>query len=340
MVEAVVSKIAKVPPKSVSKDDGSKLLTIKEDIKKSIFGQDDAIDKLVMATKRARAGFRKGKKPIANLVFAGKTGTGKTALCQQFADMMGTQLIRWDMSEMTEKNSVSKWIGTSAGYIGYEEGGRLVDQIRKTPNCVLLLDEIEKASSDVFNVLLGIMDNAKLSDSHGQTADFTNVVLVMTSNVGANRIGEKTIGFDEKSTRGKTNIDAITQEYDKMFSPEFRNRVDTLVIFNDLTDEDLKRIVGREVEDFKVQLKDKNIDIELDEGSIDWLVKNGYDEKMGARPLVRLFEKEIKDKLVDTVLFGDLKSGGKASFYVDNDILSFNTEKIESVEEKETEKVK
>jgi ATP-dependent Clp protease ATP-binding subunit ClpA len=225
------------------------------------------------------------------------------------------------MSEMSEKNSVAKWVGAAAGYVGYEEGGQLVEQIAKNPHSVLLLDEIEKASPDVFNVLLGVMDNASLTDSHGKTADFSNVVVVMTSNVGAHRIGEKALGFGGGDNGGKTNVEAINQEYEKTFSPEFRNRVDALVVFNDLSKDDLRRIVDRELVEFREQLADKNVECELTEAAYDWLVKNGYSEKLGARPLVRLFEKEVKDRTIDPVLFGDLKDGGKATIDVESDHL-------------------
>ena len=338
MIEHVVSRIAKVPAKSVSKDDGERLLNLEKDLKEVVFGQDEAIEKVVVALKRARAGFRKKDKPIANVICAGRSGSGKTWLFKTLADLMGLKLLRWDMSEMSEKNSVAKWIGSAAGYIGYEEGGQLVEQVSKNPHSILLLDEIEKANPEVFNVLLGIMDNATLADSHGKIADFSNVLVAMTSNVGASRIGEKTIGFDENAKTGKTNVDAINQEYEKTFSPEFRNRVDAMIVFNDLTGVELKRIVERELKEFREQLADKNVEIEFTERTYDWLVKNGYDEKLGARPLVRLFEKEVKDRSIDPVLFGDLKEGGKATIDVDGDeehLVVLTTPQIKSIETEE-----
>jgi ATP-dependent Clp protease ATP-binding subunit ClpA len=334
MVEHVVARMAKVPPRTVSKDDGTRLQNLEKDLKAVVYGQDDAVEKVVTAIKRSRAGFRKKNKPVANLIFAGRSGSGKSHLAKSLADCLGAKLLRWDMSELSEKNSVAKWVGAAAGYVGYEEGGLLVDQISKNPNSVLLLDEIEKASTDVFNVMLGIMDNATLTDSHGKTADFSNVTIIMTSNVGASRIGEKTIGFDDHQKKGKTNVDAIMSEYDKKFSPEFRNRIDAVTVFNDLGDVELRKIVGRELEEFKEQLADKKVDVELTESAIEWLVKNGYDEKLGARPLVRLFEKEVKDRSIDPVLFGELKDGGKATIDLCCDhLIVITTPQIKTVEE-------
>jgi ATP-dependent Clp protease ATP-binding subunit ClpA len=323
-IENVVSKMANVPAKTISTTDTDKLKTLEEDLKNKVYGQSEAIEAVVRSIKRSKAGFRKTSKTIANFVFAGRTGTGKSYLAQTLADLMGVKLIRWDMSELQEKNSISKWIGAPAGYIGHDEGGQLVEQIRQNPNAVLLLDEIEKAASDVYNVLLQIMDSATLTDSHGKKADFSNVILIATSNVGAQKIGAKEIGFGAAGT-GQAAKDAITKAYEKQFSPEFRNRIDQLIMFNDLGDCELKRIVYAEIDEFQKILDEKKVRLTVEEPVILWLLKNGYDEKMGARPLARLFEKNVKDKLLDAILFGELKDGGQAIATLDGDTVKMMT---------------
>lgn len=311
-VESVISKIAKIPEKTVSQNETEKLGTLATDLKSKVFGQDQAIDQIVQSIKRSRAGFKKADKPVANLLFAGKTGVGKTHLVRKLADQLGIPLVRFDMSEYQEKHTVAKLTGAPAGYVGYEEGGLLVDAIRKEPHCVLLLDEIEKAHGDIYNVLLQIMDYATLTDNQGRKADFRNVIVVMTSNAGAANIGSRSIGFGAKTLGGE----AVDTAVSKAFSPEFRNRLDKVVTFNDLTHDVIRLIVISEIEEFKSMLVEKKITLSITEDAIDWFAKTGYSEEFGARPIARLIDEKIKDKFVDSVLFGTLKNGGKAKISI------------------------
>ena len=311
-VESVISKIAKIPEKTVSQNETEKLGTLSADLKTKVFGQDAAIEQIVHSIKRSRAGFKKADKPIASLLFAGKTGVGKTHLVRKLAEQMGVPLIRFDMSEYQEKHTVAKLTGAPAGYVGYEEGGLLVDAIRKEPHAVLLLDEIEKAHSDIYNVLLQIMDYATLTDNQGRKADFRNVLIVMTSNAGASNIGSRTIGFGAKTLGGE----AVDVAVSKVFSPEFRNRLDKVITFNDLDHDVIKSIVKSEFDEFKKMLTEKNITLSVTESVYDWFAKNGYSEEFGARPIARLIDEKIKDKFVDSVLFGNLKNGGKSKITI------------------------
>jgi len=320
-VENVVSKIAKIPEKTVSTDETAKLGTLAADLKAQVFGQSEAIDQIVQAIKRSRAGFRKKDKPVANILFAGKTGVGKTHLVRKLAETMGLTLHRFDMSEYQEKHTVAKLVGAPAGYVGYEEGGLLVDAIRKEPHSILLLDEIEKAHSDIYNILLQVMDYATLTDNQGKKADFRNCIIIMTSNAGARNIGTKPLGFGSVARGGE----AVDTAVEKFFSPEFRNRLDKVVTFNDLTSEVIREVVKAEIKEFEGMLTEKGVSLSITDAAIDWFVKNGYSDKFGARPIARLVDDKIKDIFVDAVLFGDLKSGGSAEIDAIDGEIKVNT---------------
>lgn len=314
-VEEIVSSIAKIPEKTVSTNEIDKLKNLESSIKSFVFGQDQAVESIVRAIKRNRVGFQKKNKPVANLLFAGKTGVGKTFVAQKLADSMGIPLIRFDMSEYQEKHSVSRLIGTPPGYVGFEEGGLLTDSIRKEPHSVLLLDEIEKANEDIFNILLQVMDYATLTDNNGRKADFRNVIIIMTSNAGARDIGKNGIGFGAL----KQGRDAVQNAVDKMFTPEFRNRLDKVVTFNDLDFDIVKNIVISEVEDFKNVLIEKGVSLSISDEAIEWLTKHGYSDEFGARNISRLIEDKIKEYFIDEILFGSLSEGGKSVAVVEND---------------------
>jgi ATP-dependent Clp protease ATP-binding subunit ClpA len=300
--------MAKIPVRQVSAHEAERLRDLEKDIKKYVYGQDHAVETVAKAVKRSRAGFKTADKPVASLLFVGPTGVGKTELARQLSDVLGVDLIRFDMSEYQEKHTVSRLVGSPPGYVGYEEGGLLTDAIRKQPHAVLLLDEIEKAHQDIYNVLLQIMDYATLTDNSGRRADFRNVVLIMTSNAGAREMDKPLIGFGERSvTEG-----AINEAVQRIFSPEFRNRLDKVVTFSKLPEEIVLQIVDKELRDFETQLTDKNVELEVTENARRWFAQNGYSAEFGARNISRLIQEKIKDYFVDAVLFGDLKDGGKA----------------------------
>jgi ATP-dependent Clp protease ATP-binding subunit ClpA len=280
-----------------------------------VFGQNHAIELVVQAIKRSRAGFHKPDKPIASLLFVGPTGVGKTELARQLAAFMGVPLHRFDMSEYQEKHTVSRLIGAPPGYVGYDEGGLLTDAIRKNPHSVLLLDEIEKAHEDIFNMLLQIMDYATLTDNNGKKADFRNVVLIMTSNAGAREIGKPLVGFGERNI----NRDAITGALENIFTPEFRNRLDSIVTFNNLDLEIMKLIVKKELGDFEAQLREKKVSVAVSDECITWLAGKGFSPLFGAREVGRLIQEKIKNFFVDEVLFGKLAEGGKAFIDIKDD---------------------
>jgi len=305
-IEKVVSKIAKIPEKTVSETDTFKLQRLDEELKKQIFGQDGAIDMVAQAIKRARAGFREPDKPVASLLFVGPTGVGKTELTRQLALILGVTLHRFDMSEYQEKHTVARLIGSPPGYVGFEQGGLLTDAIRKNPHSVLLLDEIEKAHADIFNTLLQIMDYATLTDNAGKKADFRNVIIIMTSNAGARKLGKPIIGFEDRSV----NISAITAAVEKAFSPEFRNRLDSIVAFNGLNEEIVLQIVKKNINLFRGQLAEKNITLKITDRCYRWLAKKGFSQLFGAREVARLIQDKIKTWFVDEVLFGQLNEGG------------------------------
>ncbi len=304
-VEATIATMARIPPKSVSKDDAEVLQHIDTNLKRVVFGQDKAIDALSSAIKLARAGLREPEKPIGCYLFSGPTGVGKTEVARQLADLMGVRLLRFDMSEYMERHTVSRLIGAPPGYVGFDQGGLLTDGVDQTPHCVLLLDEIEKAHPDLFNILLQVMDHGKLTDHNGKQIDFRNVVLVMTTNAGAAEMAKSAIGFAH-SRRSGDDEEAIN----RLFTPEFRNRLDATIAFGALPPAVVHRVVEKFVLQLEAQLADRGVTFELDEKATAWLAERGYDERMGARPLGRLIQEEIKRPLADEVLFGKLKKGG------------------------------
>jgi ATP-dependent Clp protease ATP-binding subunit ClpA len=307
-IETVISKIARIPEKSVGMSEKDKLKSLEENLRRHIFGQDDAVRSVVKAVKRSRAGFRAPGKPVANFLFVGPTGVGKTELARSLAETLQVPMHRFDMSEYQEKHTVSRLIGSPPGYVGYEEGGLLTDIVRKQPHAVLLLDEIEKAHQDIYNILLQIMDYATLTDNNGRKADFRNVVLIMTSNAGARDIGKSLIGFGERIN----DDSAVDGAVEKIFTPEFRNRLDAVVRFGHLSQEIMLSIVGKELELFKTQLAEKDIVLEVSEACRNQLAKDGYSKDFGARNAGRFIEEKIKTFFVDEVLFGALSEGGKA----------------------------
>jgi ATP-dependent Clp protease ATP-binding subunit ClpA len=304
-VEAVVAKIARIPPKSVSKDDAVVLRDLETSLKRVVFGQNKAIEALSSAIKLARAGLREPEKPIGNYLFAGPTGVGKTEVAKQLADTLGVELLRFDMSEYMEKHAVSRLIGAPPGYVGFDQGGMLTDGIDQHPHCVLLLDEMEKAHPDVYNILLQVMDHGKLTDHHGRTVDFRNVVLIMTSNAGAAEQAKEAIGFGRDSRIGED-----TAAIERTFTPEFRNRLDAVISFSRLPKEVINQVVEKFVLQLEAQLMDRNVTIELTKAAAAWLGDRGYDDKMGARPLGRVIQEHIKKPLSDELLFGKLTKGG------------------------------
>lgn len=320
-IEKVVSKIAKIPERTVNASEGARLQNLEADLKKVVFGQESAIRLVVDAVKRSRAGFRKGDKPVASFLFVGPTGVGKTELARQLSETLGVTMHRFDMSEFQEKHTVSRLLGSPPGYIGYEEGGMLTDVVRKTPHCVLLLDEIEKAHQDIFNVLLQAMDYATITDNTGRKADFRNAIIIMTSNAGAREIGKPMIGFGQRSVTNQAIDDAV----ERIFSPEFRNRLDKVVVFNALGQEITENIVLKEINEFREQLAEKQVTLELTEEALSWLAKRGYSEEFGARNISRLVEEKIKSYFVDEVLFGSLARGGTARAEVVDDDVTVRT---------------
>jgi ATP-dependent Clp protease ATP-binding subunit ClpA len=307
-MERVLARMARIPERSVKTTEGAQLQGLEFRLNEKIFGQNLAISEAVRAIKRSRAGFRDPDKPVASFLFVGPTGVGKTELARQLSEEMGIPLIRFDMSEYQEKHSVSRFIGSPPGYVGFEEGGILTDSIRKHPHAVLLLDEIEKAHQDVFNILLQVMDYATVTDNQGRKADFRNVIVILTSNAGARDIGKPQIGFG----KGNVNWSAIDDAVKLNFSPEFRNRLDQVVVFRGLDMEVVKNIVRKEISTFRIMLKEKDITLEITRDAVAWLAKEGYNPEFGARNISRLVEKQIRNFFVDQVLFGDLKKGGTA----------------------------
>ncbi|MGR3757341.1 MAG: ATP-dependent Clp protease ATP-binding subunit ClpA [Tranquillimonas sp.] len=304
-IEAVVAKIARIPPKNVSKDDAEVLKDLEGTLKRVVFGQDAAIEALSSAIKLARAGLREPEKPIGNYLFAGPTGVGKTEVAKQLADTLGVELLRFDMSEYMEKHAVSRLIGAPPGYVGFDQGGLLTDGVDQHPHCVLLLDEIEKAHPDVFNILLQVMDHGKLTDHNGRAVDFRNVVLIMTSNAGAAEQAKSAIGFGRDRREGED-----TAAIERTFTPEFRNRLDAVISFAPLPKEVILQVVEKFVLQLEAQLLDRNVTIELSQPAAEWLADKGYDDKMGARPLGRVIQEHIKKPLAEELLFGRLAKGG------------------------------
>jgi ATP-dependent Clp protease ATP-binding subunit ClpA len=304
-VEEIVAKIARIPPKSVSADDKETLRHLERDVRSMVFGQDQAIEALAAAIKLSRAGLRDQEKPIGNYLFSGPTGVGKTEVARQLASVLGIELIRFDMSEYMERHSVSRLIGAPPGYVGFDQGGMLTDSIDQHPHCVLLLDEIEKAHPDLYNILLQVMDHGKLTDHNGKTVDFRNVILIMTTNAGAADMAKAAIGFGREMRVGEDE-DAIK----RMFTPEFRNRLDAVIAFAPLTQEVVARVVEKFVMQLEAQLADRNVTIELSSAAKEWLAERGYDKLYGARPLARVIQEHIKKPLAEELLFGRLAKGG------------------------------
>jgi ATP-dependent Clp protease ATP-binding subunit ClpA len=318
-VEEIVAKIARIPAKSVSADDKETLRNLERDLKGMVFGQDKAIDALSAAIKLSRAGLREPEKPIGNYLFSGPTGVGKTEVARQLASTLGIELVRFDMSEYMERHSVSRLIGAPPGYVGFDQGGMLTDSIDQHPHCVLLLDEIEKAHPDLFNILLQVMDHGKLTDHNGKTVDFRNVILIMTTNAGAADMAKATIGF-EREVRVGEDEDAIK----RMFTPEFRNRLDAVIPFAALTPETVARVVEKFVFQLEAQLADRNVTIELSSSAKEWLAERGYDRLYGARPLARVIQEHIKKPLAEELLFGKLVHGGSAKVTLVGNKLEFD----------------
>jgi ATP-dependent Clp protease ATP-binding subunit ClpA len=304
-IEAVVAKIARIPSKTVSKGDAETLRDLETALKRVVFGQDQAIDALSSAIKLSRAGLREPEKPIGNYLFAGPTGVGKTEVAKQLADTLGVELLRFDMSEYMEKHAISRLIGAPPGYVGFDQGGLLTDGVDQHPHCVLLLDEIEKAHPDVYNILLQVMDHGKLTDHNGRTVDFRNVILIMTTNAGAAEQAKSAIGFGRDRREGED-----TAAIERTFSPEFRNRLDAVISFGPLSKAVILQVVDKFVLQLEAQLMDRNVMIELTKPAAEWLAEKGYDDRMGARPLARVIQEYIKKPLAEELLFGKLAKGG------------------------------
>jgi len=311
-VEEVVSRMARIPPKSVSKNDSEMLASLPADLKRVVFGQDDAIDQLAAAIKMARAGLREPQKPIGSYLFAGPTGVGKTEVARSLANVMGIELLRFDMSEYMERHTVSRLIGAPPGYVGYDQGGLLTDGVDQHPHCVLLLDEIEKAHPDLFNILLQVMDHGSLTDANGKKVDFRNVILIMTTNAGAADAAKQGIGFG-RGKKDEENEEAIK----RLFSPEFRNRLDASIHFSGLPPEVVRNVVQKFIIQLEGQLAERNVQIEITDKAADWLATRGYDESFGARPLSRLINEQVKKPMADELLFGKLKDGGIVKIDID-----------------------
>jgi ATP-dependent Clp protease ATP-binding subunit ClpA len=317
-IEKVISTMARIPPKSVSSDDKKALGSLEKDLKRVVFGQDKAIDVLSTAMKLSRAGLRDPDKPIGSFLFSGPTGVGKTEVAKQLASIMGIPIQRFDMSEYMERHSVSRLIGAPPGYVGYDQGGLLTDAVDQQPHCVLLLDEIEKAHPDLFNILLQVMDNGRLTDHHGKTVDFRNVVLIMTTNAGASDMARQGIGFGDVSKE-----DAGDEAVKQMFSPEFRNRLDAIVPFAYLGKDTVSRVVDKFILQLELQLSEQNVHIQFDSDAREWLGERGYDKLYGARPMARIIQEKVKQPLAEELLFGKLAKGGEVHVSVKDEALAF-----------------
>ncbi len=320
-IEQVIATMARIPPKSVSTDDKKVLEHLETDLKRVVFGQNKAIENLASAIKLSRAGLRDPEKPIGNYLFTGPTGVGKTEVAKQLATIMGIPLQRFDMSEYMERHSVSRLIGAPPGYVGFDQGGLLTDAVDQNPHCVLLLDEIEKAHPDLFNILLQVMDNGRLTDQHGKTVDFRNTILIMTTNAGASDMARETLGFGNLSREGEDE-----QAVQRMFTPEFRNRLDAIVPFGYLPPEVVARVVDKFILQLELQLADRDVHIKLDDESKAWLTEKGYDKLYGARPMGRLIQEKIKQPLAEELLFGKLVHGGEVTVKMKDGALSFAIE--------------
>jgi ATP-dependent Clp protease ATP-binding subunit ClpA len=304
-IETTIATMARIPPKSVSKDDAEVLKHLEQTLKRVVFGQDKAIESLSASIKLARAGLREPEKPIGCYLFSGPTGVGKTEVAKQLAASLGVELLRFDMSEYMERHTVSRLIGAPPGYVGFDQGGLLTDGVDQHPHCVVLLDEIEKAHPDLYNVLLQIMDHGRLTDHNGKQVNFRNVILIMTTNAGASELAKQAFGFTRSKREGDDH-EAINRQ----FAPEFRNRLDAIVSFAHLNADVIGMVVEKFVLQLEAQLEDRDVTIELSDPAKAWLIQHGYDEQMGARPMARVIQEHIKKPLADEVLFGKLKGGG------------------------------
>lgn len=321
-IESVIAKIARIPTKTISSSDKNQLKELEKNLKLTVFGQDEAIGGLVTAIKLSRAGLATPEKPIGSFLFSGPTGVGKTELCRQLSKAMGVELIRFDMSEYMERHTVSRLIGAPPGYVGFDQGGLLTEAVTKSPHSVLLLDEIEKAHPEVFNILLQVMDHGTLTDNNGRKADFRNVIVIMTTNAGAEDMGRSSMGFT-KQDHSTDGMEAIK----RLFTPEFRNRLDSIIQFGALSVDVIKTVVDKFLVELQVQLDEKRVHLEASEEAREWLAINGYDEKMGARPMARLITEKVKKPLAEAILFGDLsQSGGTVRLELDGDELKIQLE--------------
>jgi len=316
-IENIVAKLARIPSRQINSDDKSQLKNLEDELKLGVFGQDSAVESLSSAIKLARSGLSPIEQPMGSFLFAGPTGVGKTEICKQLSRIMGVKLLRFDMSEYMERHSISKLIGSPPGYVGYDEGGLLTEAVNSNPYAVLLLDEIEKAHPDIFNLLLQVMDHGILTDANGREVDFRNVILVMTSNVGAHSVQRASIGFNEQDH----SLD-YEGELKKIFTPEFRNRLSEIIYFNSLSEEVVVFVVNKFLFELEDVLEQKNVSLIISDAARKWFAKNGYDSKMGARPMVRLIEKEIRKPLADEILFGKLNEGGTVRVGVNRDKIS------------------
>ncbi|GBR45373.1 ATP-dependent Clp protease ATP-binding subunit ClpA [Neokomagataea thailandica] len=318
-VEDAIAKIARIPPKSISADDRETLRGLERDLRNMVFGQDHAIETLSSAIKLSRVGLREPEKPIGNYLFSGPTGVGKTEVARQLASSLGVELIRFDMSEYMERHSISRLLGAPPGYVGFDQGGLLTDAIDQHPHAVLLLDEIEKAHPELFNILLQVMDHGRLTDHNGKTVDFRNVILIMTTNAGASDLSKEAIGFGRTARSGEDE-EAIK----RLFTPEFRNRLDAIIPFANLTPETVGRVVEKFILQLEAQLADRNVTIEISSAAKEWLAERGYDRLYGARPLGRVIQETIKKPLAEELLFGRLAQGGTVSIGLKNNALTFD----------------
>ena len=317
-VEAVVAKMARIPPKAVSRDDKAVLRNLERDLKAVVFGQEKAIEALASSIKLARAGLREPEKPIGNYLFSGPTGVGKTEVARQLAGTLGVELIRFDMSEYMERHSVSRLIGAPPGYVGFDQGGLLTDQVDQHPHAVLLLDEIEKAHQDVFNLLLQVMDHGKLTDNNGKSVDFRNIILVMTTNAGASELHKQGIGFG-RGMRSDEDQEAIN----RLFTPEFRNRLDSIIAFASLEQDVVARVVDKFILQLEAQLHDRNVSIQMSDDARAWIAEKGFDKLFGARPMARFIQEHVKKQLAEELLFGKLEKGGHVVITLKDGKLAF-----------------
>ena len=318
-MEAIAGKIARIPEKSVSSSDRDTLRNLERNLKMVVFGQDKAIEVLTDAIRLSRSGLGNERRPVGSFLFAGPTGVGKTEVTLQLAKALGIELLRFDMSEYMERHTVSRLIGAPPGYVGYEQGGLLTDAVIKQPHCVVLLDEIEKAHSDVFNLLLQVMDNGTLTDNNGRKADFRNVVLVMTTNCGVQETQRKSIGFQNQDH----THDAMS-EINRTFSPEFRNRLDNVIWFNHLDMDVIHQVVDKFIVELQAQLDVKGVSLEVTSAARNWLAEKGYDKAMGARPMGRVIQEQMKKPLANELLFGELVAGGVVKVDLQDDKLKFH----------------